>query len=200
MPGEVRIGDHNFAPPRALQAFRQTSGNPADFIVRLRWKAFRLSLPGGKPFNLITHLGGLPNDLRAHEVLVQARTGRGLPPLPLRLISLRKTPAVTEATRKQMLRAAPRQQKTVDPRSLVAAEFMMLATSVPADQYPAEQVLAACRLRWRIELAFKRLKSLLHIDRLPTHTPAASRSWLLAHLILALVCDDISQEFLESSP
>lgn len=99
-----------------------------------------------------------------------------------------------------MLRDAPRQQKTVDPRSLAAAGFMMLATSLTAGQYPAGQVLAAYRLRWQIELAFKRLKSLLHIDRLPTHTPAASRSWLLAHLILALVCDDISQEFLESSP
>ena len=200
LPGEVRIGDRNFARPRALLAFRQTSNNQADFIVRLRWKAFSLTGSDGKPFNLITHLGELPNDRRAHEVLVQARTGRGLPPLPLRLIFLRKTPETTEATRKQMLRAAPRQQNTVDPRSLVAAEFMMLATSLRADQYPAEQVLAAYRLRWQIELAFKRLKSLLHIDRLPTHTPAASRSWLLAHLILALVCDDISQEFLESSP
>ena len=55
-------------------------------------------------------------------------------------------------------------------------------------------------LLWDIELAFKRLKSLLHIDRLPTHTDAASRSWLYAHLILALLCDDISQEFLAASP
>ena len=66
--------------------------------------------------------------------------------------------------------------------------------------YPAEEVLAAYRLRWQIELAFKCLKSLLHIDRLPTRTPRASRSWLFSHLILALLCDDLSQEFLESSP
>ena len=31
-------------------------------------------------------------------------------------------------------------------------------------------MLAVYRLRWQIELAFKRLKSLLHIDRLPTRT------------------------------
>jgi IS4 transposase len=61
-------------------------------------------------------------------------------------------------------------------------------------------VLAVYRLRWQIELAFKRLKSLLHIDRLPTRTAEASRSWLYAHLILALLCDEISQEFLDSSP
>ena len=50
------------------------------------------------------------------------------------------------------------------------------------------------------ELAFKQLKSLLRMDRLPTRTDGASRSWLTAHLILALLCDDLSQEFLASSP
>ena len=86
--------------------------------------------------------------------------------------------------------------RTIDPRSLVAAEFMILATSLPPEGYPAEEVLAVYRLRWQIELAFKRLKSLLHIDRLPTSTEAASRSWLYAHLIMALLCDDFSQEVL----
>ena len=55
-------------------------------------------------------------------------------------------------------------------------------------------------LSWQIELAFKRLKSLLHIDRLPTWTAQASRSWLYAHLIMALLCDDLSQDFLDTFP
>jgi IS4 transposase len=61
-------------------------------------------------------------------------------------------------------------------------------------------VRAAYRLRWQIELAFKRLKSLLHIDQLPTLTPNGSRSWRYAHLVMALLCDDLSQDFLESFP
>ena len=61
-------------------------------------------------------------------------------------------------------------------------------------------MLAAYRLRWQIELAFKRLKSLLGIDKIPTHTERASRSWLAAHLIMALLCDEASQEFLDASP
>ncbi len=61
-------------------------------------------------------------------------------------------------------------------------------------------MLAAYRLRWQIELAFKRLKSLLGIDKIPTHTERASRSWLTAHLIMALLCDEASQEFLDASP
>ena len=76
---------------------------------------------------------------------------------------------------------------------------MVLVTSLPA-AIPAGEICAAYRLRWQIELAFKRMKSLLHIDRLPTRTAAGSLSWLYAHLILVLLTEDICQEFLDSSP
>jgi len=72
--------------------------------------------------------------------------------------------------------------------------------SLPTEGYPAGEVLMVYRLRWQIELAFKRLKSLLRMDRIPTQTERASRSWLTAHLILALLCDDLGQEVLASSP
>ncbi len=200
IPGEIRIGDRNFGRAASLQRFRQQSAGQADFIVRVGWNAFNLRRPDGPDFDLIGHLGTLPGDTLAHEVMVQAKVGPLDPPRPLRLIIQRKTPAATETTRKKLLAAASRKQKTLDPRSLIAAEFMIVATSLPAQQYPPDEVLAVYRLRWQIELAFKRLKSLLHIDRLPTRTERATRSWLYPHLILALLCDDLSQEFLESSP
>lgn len=76
----------------------------------------------------------------------------------------------------------------------------MLATTLPAEGYPAAEVLAAYRLRWQIELAFKRLKSLLHIDRLRARTPAGARTWLYAHLLLALILDDLTQQMLGAFP
>jgi IS4 transposase len=66
--------------------------------------------------------------------------------------------------------------------------------------YPAVEALAAYRLRWQIGLAFKRLKSLLHIDALLARSDRGARSWLYPHLILALLCNDLSRAFLESFP
>src|SRR5271157_912754 len=200
IPGEIRIGDRYFARAASLHRFRQQSANQADFIVRVGWNALSLRRPDGSDFDLISHLGTLPADRVPHEVMVQARLGPLDPVLPLRLIIQRKTPEASEATRKKLQAEASRKQKTLDPRSLVAAEYIILATSLPSEGYPAEDVLAVYRLRWLIELAFKRLKSLLHIDAIPTRTERASRSWLYSHLILALLCDDFSQEFLGSSP
>lgn len=197
--GEVRIGDRQYANAAALQSFREASGGQADFIVRTRWKSFVLQRADGTPFNLIAHLQALPPGSDQQEVLVQAKVEKTYR-LKLRLVIQRLDPEMVERIRHHLRRSASRKQKALDPRSLVAAEFLILATSLPAEGYSAETVLAAYRLRWQIELAFKRLKSLLHIDRLPTHTPKASQSWLYAHLILALLCDDLSQEVLESSP
>jgi Transposase DDE domain len=196
-PGEVRVGDRAFANAKELHSLRVQRHNQADFIVRAGWKA--LSQTDGAAFDLIAHLQSLPHDQQPHEVAVQAQVDKTTQ-LPLRLIILRFAPEETAKIHKRLRRRAQRQQKKLDPRTLVAAEFLILATSLPAELYPAAEVLAVYRLRWQIELAFKRLKSLLHIDRLPTRTAAASQSWLYAHLILALLCDELSRDFLAFSP
>ena len=70
---------------------------------------------------------------------------------------------------------------------LLAAEFVILAPSLPWRGYAAVQIPAACRLRWQIKPAFKRLKSLLRIDRLPTRTGRSPRSRRYAYLVLAVL-------------
>ena len=75
----------------------------------------------------------------------------------------------------------------------------MAVTSLPAS-VPAPEVLAAYRLRWRIELAFKRLKGLLGCNRLPAKGEALARSRLLAHLVFALLIDDTAQDLLAVPP
>ena len=199
-PGEIRIGDRNYARTVVLKRFMADSNGKADFIVRVGWNALHLRTTNGNHFDLIDHLQNLPADMEPHEQPLHAVAARDPVALPLRLIVRRKTAEATEATRLALRRNAVKKGKTLDPRSLVAAEFMILATSLPAQGYTADAIMAVYRLRWQIELAFKRLKSLLHIDRMPTRTSQASRTWLYAHLILALLCDDLSQDFLDSSP
>ena len=148
--------------------------NPADFIVRLRWNALRLRQADARRFDPIAALGALPAADAPQEGVVQAEPGRHQAALPRRPILPRKPAAAATATRRALLRHASRKQKKLDPRTLVAAEFMILATSLPAEHYPADQVLPAYRPRGQIKLAFQRLTSLPHIDQLPTLTPAGS--------------------------
>lgn len=116
-----------------------------------------------------------------------------------RLVIRRKAPEHVEAEIKRLRRMAAKNKRELDPRSLVAAEFVVLATSLD-EIYPADEILALYRLRWQIELAFKRLKSLLRIDKLPAKSERGGLSWLYAHLILAIAVETSAQEVLDSFP
>jgi hypothetical protein len=200
--GEVAIADRGYARTRELRACLEAFGPQArDFIVRVGWSALVLRDIQGAPFNLIETLAKLPAETRPHEWVVHMLGGTPpqAAPLALRLIALPLPADKAAANRLKLKRHASRDQKTLDPRSLLAAGFMVLVTSLP-EAIPAGEICAVYRLRWQIELAFKRLKSLIHIDRLPTRTERGSLSWLYAHLIMALLTDDMNQEILESFP
>jgi IS4 transposase len=64
----------------------------------------------------------------------------------------------------------------------------------------AEEVVRLYRLRWQIELAFKRLKSLGGFDTLQASDPRLARSWLLAHLIGAVLIEASLGEALDAPP
>jgi hypothetical protein len=200
VPGEVRIADRGFANAQSWQRYLQAQPAGADFIVRMRWNTVRLLDAAGDLFDTIAWLKQRPAEHETHEIMLRAQSGKHQNPIKIRLIARRKTPEAITKAHKELHRQASRKQTRLDPRSLVAAEYLVLATSLPTDEIAASEVLAAYRLRWQIELAFKRLKSLMKIGDLRAHTPAGTRCWLYAHLIIALLCDDLSQDLLDSFP
>jgi IS4 transposase len=66
-----------------------------------------------------------------------------------------------------------------------AGEVVWILTTFDVSQLPALAVMGLYRLRWQIELLFKRLKSLLHLDTLPSREGPTAKSWMLARLIAA---------------
>jgi IS4 transposase len=117
-----------------------------------------------------------------------------------RLIAVRLPPEQAEASRKRARRASRKNGRQTQPGTLEAAAYVLLLTSLDAREYPPARVAALYRLRWQVELAFKRLKSLLHLDALRAKDPALARAWLYAHLIVALLIDDLAQQALDSPP
>ncbi|EHX90164.1 cvaB, IS186 transposase domain protein [Escherichia coli DEC14B] len=77
---------------------------------------------------------------------------------------------------------------------------MLLLTSLSEDEYSAEQVADCYRLRWQIELAFKRVNSLLHLDTLRAKDPELAKAWIFANLLAAFLIDDIIQPSLDFPP
>lgn len=193
-PGEIVLADRGYAHAKGLLHVLERG---ADFIVRTGWSSLAFRDDQGGRLDLFALLDGLPpgqaSDLPVH-VSVKGRT------FPVRLVVFAKDEAALQAELRRVERKAQKNQCVGDPRSRLAARYTMVVTSLDAETYPATDVLDLYRLRWQIELAFKRLKSLLHLDRLPAKNKGLARTWLNAHLLLALLIDDMTQQVLDSPP
>jgi hypothetical protein len=87
----------------------------------------------------------------------------------------------------------------VGARTIKGTVIWVLTTLTP-EQISDAMVLDLYRLRWQVELLFKRLKSLLHIDALPTRDGPTAKSWILARLLAAVVAQKMVQPSAPFSP
>lgn len=71
------------------------------------------------------------------------------------------------------------------------ATYLDLMASLIRPDWPPARLVQMHRPRWQIELAFKRLKSILHSDQRRTRDPALARSWIPAHLIAAVMLEEV---------
>ena len=198
-PGDIVLADRYYARPRDLRPVIEAG---ADFIVRTGWNSLRLLQVNGELFDLFAALAAQTEQesevkVRIHEGTTQAPP---LAPLILRLVIRRKDPEQAEAERQRLLKDAKKRGKQPDPRSLEAAKYILLLTSLPADAFPPADILTLYRFRWQIELAFKRFKSLAGLDQLPAKKPELARTWICARLIVAIIAEQIAGQVPDSSP
>jgi hypothetical protein len=198
-PGDIVLGDRYYARPRDLRPVIEAG---ADFIVRTGWNSLRLLQANGESFDLFAALAVQAEQEGEVQVRIhEGMTGAPPPePLILRLVIRRKDPEQAEVERKRLLKDAKKRGKQPDPRSLEAANYILLLTSLPADAFPPADILTLYRFRWQIELAFKRFKSLAGLDMLPAKKPELARAWIYARMIVAIIAEQIAGQVPDSSP
>jgi hypothetical protein len=196
-PGDIVLADRYYARPRDL---RPVIDAGAHFIVRTGWNSLRLLQANGEPFDLFAALAAQAGQEGEVQVRIHEGTTEALEPLILRLVIRCKTPDQAAAEQKRLLKDAKKRGKQPDPRSLEAAKYILLLTSLPAAVFPPTDILALYRFRWQIELAFKRFKSLAGLDELPAKNPELARAWIYARLIVAIIAEQIAGQVPDSSP
>jgi hypothetical protein len=198
VPGEIRIADRGFPQPDGI---RNVLDAGADLLVRLTWNSLQMTDADGEPLDWLalferTNVEGLL------DMPVRVQKARSpMKPMQMRLVVIKKPPAAAEKARAKALRASRKDQhRRLDPRTLAGADHIVLLTSLDHQEFPPDRLGNLYRLRWQIELALKRLKSILHIDRLPAKDPDLARAWLHAHLLFALLLDEQIAELGAVSP
>ena len=81
-----------------------------------------------------------------------------------------------------------RKQKKLSDDTVFTHNYMFVITSLPSE-ISADQILSCYRLRWQVELVFKRLKSLLGLGSIPTKTKEAGETWINGKILLSLLTE-----------
>jgi hypothetical protein len=191
--GDVLLADRNYLRPAGVQA---AVAADAHVLVRLRWTHSPMRDGDGRAFHALGHakklkvgqIGAWPVWLPVPEA--KSISGR---------VVATKLPAPV-AAKAERRAAKTKKGRKPDPRSLEAAHFVMVFTTLPETLLAAGDVLELYRYRWQIELAFKRLKQLLKLGRLPHKDPRAAKAWILAKLVVALVLETLYRNARAFSP
>jgi len=150
----------------------------------------RAALPlyerNGERMDLLPHVRLLKGKVvREYAARAQNTNGNWIPG---RLIALRQSVEATRWTHKRMLRRAQRSRLRITPEALEFAGYFLVWTTLPKTVTTA-QVLEFYRLRWQIELVFKRMKSILGLGHLPKTDPLSSQAWLEGKLFVGLLIE-----------
>lgn len=191
--GEIRLADRVHLQPDRIANVLADGG---DVVVRAAWKNARWQQRNGEPLDLLGMLGKCKTDRIDEPVWIGRRNG---PTLALRLIAARKSEADAAESRRRARRQAQKDGYQLSQNTLAAADWFILVTSLKAAEFSAEDVLALYRLRWRVELGFKRLKSLIGLHGPPGTNARSARPYILAHLVMLLLLEPLV-DALEDSP
>lgn len=199
-PGELRIADRGFARPDGLRHVVEHGG---DLLVRVGTRSLKLAEPGGQRLGLAALCAKAEREGtqdRPVWLLHGRKSHKNWPPLALRLIVEPLPPDAAEAARARLERAGQREGYTPSAAAAAGAGHIVLLTSLSREQGEAGQLLDLYRLRWQVEVAFKRLKSLLAMRSVPAKDERLARTWLCANLLVALMAEDLGADFGESFP
>lgn len=186
-PGQLVLADAGYCHPAGIATIVKQQ---ADVCVRLNPHALPLFGEQRGVFSLSTALAGLRRAGQAAEWPVRIHSDPQW--IPGRVCAIRKSRSAIERAHKR-LREKQQNGKSVGELTWKYAEYVLVFTTLSGEAATTRQVLECYRLRWQIELVFKRLKSIAQLGHLPKHHDQSSRAWLYGKLLVALLTQKLAR-------
>ena len=178
--GQLAVADRGYCNPPSIGWVVQ---HGADVLVRVNRGSLPLNDPAGERIDLMGWLRSIHGH-RACERPVLIRDHEHRREILGRLIAIRLPVAQAEKARARLRREHGGAVTDLDRE---AASYVVVFTTVPKSKLDADRCVELYRLRWQMELLFKRWKSLCGFDRLPNYLDETITSWLYAKVLLALL-------------
>ena len=196
--GDCLLADRGFSHLAGIDHVQRSGGT---VIVRLNDQNTPLELADGSAVVLLDWLKQLaePGQVGSLAVWLPAAKGDQVR-IPARLCAVRKSIEASALAARKLKQQASRKQSTLREVTLEHSAWIVVLTTVSESVMSAAEVLEWYRVRWQIELAFKRLKSLGDVGHLPKRDAASSRAWVYGKLLIALLTEKMQRHAAALSP
>jgi hypothetical protein len=184
-PGDVAVADRGYGHPATIV---QTVQQGAEVVLRLNPHNVPVTHRDGTPLAWSTVLGQLPA-VPVSTLPVQLVV-TGAAPLPLWVHAAPLPEMQANKARRVCRQQSRKKGHQPSPQTLLLAGWVLVVTTLPPALLPGPTALALYRVRWQIEIAIKRWKSVLDVDLLRARyaSPLAD-VWLHGKLLYVLMLD-----------
>ena len=195
-PGDYVLADRGYSTARGIHYVASCG---AYQCVRVNTQALPMLSAAGESFGLASHLRGLctAGATAAWAVSIPGPQGELLTG---RLCAIRKDKEAIRLAQKKLRRHASKKGIKLRPETLFFAEYVLVFTTFPESTFTTMEVLDWYRLRWQIELVFKRFKQIAELGHLPKHDEMSAKAWLYGKLLVALLTEKIAAYAAAFSP
>ena len=165
----------------------------ADVLVRINPQSFPIQTKTGQGLDLLSHLQKLETAGKVREWRVRLPGG-----IEGRVCAVRKSEEAIRKAHRRIERRASKKQIQTKAETWEYAKYVAVFTTDLSTA--TKTILEWYRVRWQIELTFKRLKSLAKLGHLPKYDAQSSRAWLYAKVFVALLTQKLVRTGRELSP
>ena len=176
-PGDIVVADNGYGYRRSVATVCKQQ---ADLVIRVRPATFPFEQADGQVVDVVAQLRKRGPSVRAWRGWCTDADGERY---RVRLIAAKLPPAEAAAARRRARQNARDHGRTVQPQTLLVAGWVLLITTLPVARWDAAAVLRLYRVRWQVELVFKRMKSILRLGQLRGRMRASIEAQVLALLV-----------------
>jgi len=186
-PGDIVVADNGYGYRRSVATVCKQQ---ADLVIRVRPATFPFEQADGHLVDVVAQLRKRGPSVRVWRGWCTDRDGERY---RVRLIAAKLPPAEAAAARRRARQNARDHGRSVQPQTLLVAGWVLLITTLPMARWDAPAVLRLYRVRWQVELVFKRMKSILRLGQLRGHTRSSIEAQVLALLVAwALQAEEVA--------
>jgi len=175
--GDIVVADNGYGYRRSVATVRK---HQAHVLIRVRPSTFPFEQEGGQVLDVVAQLRKRGPSVREWAGWCSDPEGERY---RVRLIAAKLPAAEAAAARRRARQNAVDHGRKVQQSTLLVAGWVLLITTLPKERWQASDLLRLYRVRWQIELVFKRLKSLLGLAQLRARTLEGVQASVLAVLV-----------------